>query len=154
MQSYEFRCDRWVTRTTLSWLLVLWAAVLNVGCKSDDATLPCTQSVVKETRSSDSIYLVQLKKSVCQMGAEVSYSIVINAEVRKKGDRAWFTTISIESDSRIEEDPVVVWTGAKSVSVTTKTRTLAGSLTQHIGYDLTLERIYQPSEPHAFPNFY
>jgi hypothetical protein len=113
----------------------------------------CKRTTVSELWAPDRAYKATLLKKSCNSGESLSYSIRIDAYAPPL-PRAWFVPgVELEDDSYPTGDPAFQWAGPRRLEVVVSTRVLTGSLTTHVGDDLTVIRTYKPREPQAFPNY-
>jgi len=69
---------------------------------------------------------------------------------------AWFTTRELEADVWPDQPqpPELARSTPRQLEITVATTTLGGRLTEHVGDDLTIVRIFNAAKPDAFPNFH
>jgi hypothetical protein len=67
-----------------------------------------------------------------------------------------FTTRELEADVWPDQPqpPELVWSTPRQLDITVATTTLGGRLTEHVGDNLTIVRIFNAAKPDAFPNFH
>jgi len=130
-------------------LTVVGAALSGCDKQGRDA---CVYESISEFRSPDHLYSASVQRQTCTAGAEVTFDVVIIGP----GAAGYFAkyTIHIENDVTSEAAPTVEWRTPSSLVIRIKTRTLVGTLTEHVGQHLTVQREFLPSEPNAFPNFF
>lgn len=137
-----------VVRTAMV-LPVVSAALLGCDNRNRDA---CVYKPVNALQSPDNRYSASVQQQTCSAGADVTFNvIVIN---RGASGDSWQYTIHIENDLRSPSAPTVAWTTPSSLVIRIKTKTLVGTLTEHVGQHLTVQREFLPAEPNAFPNFF
>lgn len=109
----------------------------------------CVTTSEAEFWSPDRIYKAALSKKDCNLGESIVYSVRVDHLTH----RQWFAVWDVETDERPERPPKVIWTADRALEITMPTRTLSGKLTQYVGDDLTMTRVYAATKPDAFPNY-
>lgn len=144
MASYIFPAVR------IAMALTVGGAALS-GCdnRGQDA---CVYESINELRSPDHLYSASVQRQTCTAGAEVIFNVIIIGP--RAANDSWKYAIHIDNDLRNETAPTVEWTTPSSLIIRVKTRTLVGTLTEHVGQHLTVQREFLPSERNAFPNFF
>ena len=112
----------------------------------------CSTGPISELWSEDHAYKASLLKKNCKMDETIFYSVRIDAHSPPLR-HAWFTKREIADDEYPSGPPMVSWITPRKLEIEMRTRTLRGSLVEHVGDDLTVVRIFNASEPEAFPNY-
>jgi len=111
----------------------------------------CKTSSIAESWAPDHAYKATVLKKDCNLSESLFYSIRIDA-FSPPGRMPWFTLLELENDTR-PEPPKVTWGAARQLEIVSATETLSGRLSEHLGDDLTVMRIFSPLSPNAFPNY-
>ena len=115
----------------------------------------CKTSSTAESWAPDRAYKATMFKKNCNLGESIFYSVRVDA-FSPPERTSWFTNRELEADVWPEEPrpPGLIWTTPRQLEITMVTTTLGGRLTEHIGDDLTIVRIFNATKPDAFPNFH
>jgi hypothetical protein len=128
-------------------------ASLLIACRHGSVDSDCRKSEGAKTFSSDKEYSAYVVRQSCLGGEYVSYTVTIHATAHGD-DPSWTKVVPLEADLRSNEFPVIVWTAPRKLVVRIYTRTISGSIVEHLGRDLIFERTYEASDPSRFPNFF
>lgn len=136
-------------------LFIVALIAVTVYTTSYLARLPesnCSTSPVSELWSEDRVYKATILMKDCNMGETIFYSVRVDA-YPPPPRRGWFTKREIDNDERPSEPPAVRWEAPRTLLIEMKTRTLVGSMREHVGDDLTIVRVFAAQAPDAFPNY-
>jgi hypothetical protein len=111
----------------------------------------CKTSSIAESWAPDHAYKATVLKKDCNLSESVFYSIRVDS-FSPPERIAWFTVRELENDTR-PEPPNLTWSTARQLKIMSTTKTLSGRLSEHVGDDLTIERVFSPLTPDAFPNY-
>lgn len=123
-----------------------------LGACNGERSNACTTDLGAAIVAPQSTYAAKIRKTTCVAGAELTFAVVLDRN--GKGPNDWTYAVQIETDKKDPEPPQVEWSGPASVKIVVPTRTLRGTLIEHVGQDLRVERQFVPQEPDAFPNFF
>ncbi len=155
MYLFFYKPSRMRNAASLSRTILL--AVLLCGATEastvSSAHEPCKSAVITSAASADDAYTARIRKLTCNAGEDTIYELEIEAKA-KQGHSAWVRVVKVENDMRFPDAPSLAWLDSEHLDVTIKSRTLTGFLTEHLGYNLVLKRVYMPAAPTAFPNFF
>jgi hypothetical protein len=111
----------------------------------------CLTSPVSELWSEDRVYKATVLLKDCNKGETIFYSVRVDFfPPPPRG--GWFTRREINDDERPLEAPDVRWEAPRTLLIQMKTRTLGGSMREHVGDDLTIVQNFTARAPDAFPN--
>jgi hypothetical protein len=114
----------------------------------------CKTSSLAEKWAPDHAYKATVFKKDCNLGESVFYSVRVDA-FSPPERMAWFTTRELEADVlEPPRPPDLSWSNPRQLEITMTTTTLGGQLTEHVGDGLTIVRIFNATNPDAFPNFH
>jgi hypothetical protein len=122
------------------------------GCVDSESGNSCKKSLVAQQGSIGGTYFAKINEIRCNENAEISFELYIEKLQGKSHD--WRIIVPLENDQRSESPPALSWKNDDHLQAIIRTRTLSGTLTEHVGERLVLERTYVPSDPDAFPNFH
>jgi hypothetical protein len=110
----------------------------------------CGQPVRNRVYSSSSGLELHEDRSFGIVGPRLFYSIRIDAYAPPIA-HAWFVPgVELEDHSYPTGNPAFQWAGPRRLEVVVSTRALTGSLTTHVGDDLTLVRTIKPESVTLF----
>jgi len=114
----------------------------------------CKTSSTAESWAPDRAYKATVFKKDCNLGESIFYSVRVDA-FSPPERTPWFTNRELEADVWPEEPrpPNLIWTTPRQLEITMATKRLDGRLTEHIGNELTIVRIFNAMKPDAFRNF-
>ncbi len=113
----------------------------------------CVTSSQAEIWTPDRAYKATLSKKDCNMSESIFYSVRVDAVSPRAGRPKWFTIRNIDTDEYPENPPQLAWAAARQLEITMPTRTLRGTVTEHVGDDLVVARVFAATKPDAFPNY-
>jgi hypothetical protein len=112
----------------------------------------CEQEAVSEQWSADRAYKATVNRKSCNLGETLIYSARIDA-YSTPVSQGWFVPdYELDDDEYPTTPPIIQWVSPRQLEIAVNTRTLTGSLSLHVGQDLTVVRRYIAREPAAFPN--
>lgn len=132
---------------------VFAGSVLSLGgCVDSEVGNSCKKSLAAQQTSTGGAYAAKINEIRCNENAEISFELYI--EKLQGNSHGWRILVPLENDQRSESPPTLSWKNDNHLQALIRTRTLSGTLTEHVGERLVLERTYVPSDPQAFPNFH